>query len=240
MELKAREKLVRKQKGREAKPQSAMGRVIGKLWKLYEPCLIRFKEEELAELNKKHRTPSLKLQDNGLRTQDNYTFDVLKRDTNGCPCCTHRSTMGFGTETDEANSTNAQRRADAATAGETAFEGVSAEKGCFCYSIDCHGAPDGKGCYRCEELSRKGTKQDESSLEVGYCQFLECDICSHGKDDDGCTCQVKFLEHNRQKIALGWKKKMQQQSKGSTKDGEAKQPPEGTAASVFFNELRTM
>jgi hypothetical protein len=105
-------------------------------------------------------TPSLKLQDTWLRTQDNYTFDVLKRDTNGCPCCTHRSTMGFGTEIDEANSTNAQRRADAATAGETAFEGVSAEKGCFCYSIDCHGAPDGKGCYQCEELSRKGTKQD--------------------------------------------------------------------------------
>ena len=62
--------------------------------------------------------------------------------------------MGIGCE--EANLSNASRRAGAQAEGETKFDGVAAEHGCYCAFIDCHGATDGDGCYYCEDLARKG------------------------------------------------------------------------------------
>ena len=39
--------------------------------------------------------------------------------------------------------------------GETKFDGVAAEHGCYCVFIACHGATDGAGCYYCEGLAKK-------------------------------------------------------------------------------------
>ena len=205
-------------------------RIFVGLEKIYNPCLILYQEEELRELNKKHKTPTLNHQLTGKRTQDNHSFDPAKKDNNACPVCNHKSTMGMGNE--ETNTTNSSRRAEAEAGDETKFDGVAAEHGCYCIFIDCHGSSDGRGCYKCFDLAKKGVNPI-ANVEVGYCGFVECDICSHGKDDKGCQCQVKFEEHKRQFIALALHRQKLQNEKKTKKA----KPPPGTASSALFNRL---
>ena len=74
------------------------------LEKIYNPCLILYQEDELRELNKKHKTPTLNHQLTGKWAQDNHSFDPTKKDNNACLVCNHKSTMGMGNE--ETNTTN--------------------------------------------------------------------------------------------------------------------------------------
>ena len=111
-----------------------MSRKIEQVWKIYEPCLKLFKDAELADLNKKNKTPSLKYQETGPRMQDLYCFDVQMKDKNGCPRCTHFSTMGFNVN--DANAMNARRRSTAMAEGESTFDGLSSKHGCFCFGVD--------------------------------------------------------------------------------------------------------
>jgi hypothetical protein len=236
MELSDREQLPSNQ--RVARGRSTLSRKIEKVWKIYEPCLKLFKDAELAHLNKKHKTPSLKYQETGPRMQDSYCFDVQMKDKNGCPRCAHFSTMGF--DLSEVNAINSSRRLTAMAEGESTFDGLSSKHGCFCFSIDCHGSFDGKGCYVCEDLHKRGASQD-MSVDVGFCLFSQCSICSHGKDREGCQCQVIFEEHYRQTIALAIKKnneREEEKKKQAAFDGGGKkQQPEGTGATALYNRL---
>jgi predicted component of type VI protein secretion system len=68
MELNNREKLPSNQ--RVARGRNSLSRKIEKVWKIYEPRLKLFKDAELAGLNRKNKTPSLKYQESGPRMQD--------------------------------------------------------------------------------------------------------------------------------------------------------------------------
>jgi hypothetical protein len=145
MELNNREKLPSNQIcQRVARGRNSLSHKIEKVWKIYEPCLKLFKDAELAGLNRKNKTPSLMYQETGPRMQDSYCFDVQMKDKNSCPCCAHFSTMGF--DMSEVKVMNSSRRLTAMAEGESVFDGLSSKPGCFCFSIDCHGSFDGKGC----------------------------------------------------------------------------------------------
>jgi hypothetical protein len=231
MELAQRENM----KGKRAtRGKSTLARKMEQLYDLYKPCPTKFNANEQAELNKKHRTPSLSYQLSGQRIQDTVLFEFELRNKSPCAVCTHGYTMHLNNA--HANATNAARQKQAQADNEKTFEGVSAKVGCYCFRLDCNGALDGKGCFKCMELYDKGVVPQ--CMEQGYCGFLDCDICKHNKEDRGCQCQVIFDEHNRQKIALLslHKQKLQNEKKSKT-DSTAATRPEGTAASLFYNTL---
>ena len=217
--------------GGRASARTSLRRAFAKLKEVYTPCWELFREEERRELNKVHRTPSLNRQLTGPRLQDNVVFDPLRRDKNNCPVCLCGSTMVV--ESDAAvNAANAAgRRAASANGGDGRFVARSAKHGCFCFANDCHGAPDGKGCWRCEELTAGGAVPGGDGTMCGF----DCKIC-RTPNGDGCLCQVVFEEANRQKIATGIAKNKQQEKKKQRKEKlDSKKPREETPAHAYHD-----
>ena len=206
-------------------------RVFIALEKIYNPSLKLFEIEQVRQSNVKHRTPTLNYQNSGKRIQDTLPFSAKDVDKNACPVCLHSFTMTVGNA--EANTKNQELRT--ATAGEK-FDAVSAVHACYCYSIDCHGDPNGIGCPFCEALAKKGTLQSDD-VQPGYCGFLECKICAHSCNDSGCSCQVSFNEEKRQMIATSIMKTKQKKSSGKPAENPAFSTTPGTASSALFKAL---
>ena len=208
-------------------------RAFAKLYAVFKPCYKLFLEDERKQRNIKHRTPSLNMQSIGPREQDNVNFDPAMKDLFPCAYCGHLSTITVGRCNAVINADNENARAEAsAEGGDGKFDGKCARKGCFCFSNDCHGNPNGKGCWNCKLLANNGAVPVTSV--PGYCGF-DCDICSHGPDPDqrGCMCQVTFDESQRQKIATAVAKNKMQEAKKVKK--EKTPPPEKTAARAFMD-----
>ena len=180
--------------------ETPLQRAFTYLYDAFLPCHKLYLANEENEMNKKIRTPSLQLHTNDARPHEHFQWNASKRVKVPCPICLHVTTNLFqpaGSGSDIADPMGADRIA-AANAMSS-----SANTGCFCFRINCHGNQDGSGCYLCEE--KANNKVPPISNKPGICRW-GCDVCA-------CHCSCTFSEKYRMTIALGWKKTKEKESK---------------------------
>ncbi len=184
---------------------TALAKAFVDLNNMFQPCYQAYRTNEESESNKKFRTPSLQLHKSNARPHEHFQWTASARIKSPCPVCKHVSTTLFqlpgGGDDDPMG---AERVAAAAAIS------ASADTGCFCFRINCHGNLDGSGCYLCEAKARDNVPPNTNT--PGVCKW-GCPVCA-------CHCSCTFSEKNRMTIALGWNKSKERESKKT-----AREPP---------------
>lgn len=188
-----------------ASTETPLQRAFTQLYDAFSPFYTSYLANEENEKNKKHRTPSLQLHTNDARPHEHFQWNASMRIKCPCPVCLHVSTVQFhptGGGGSDADPMGAERIAAANAMS-------SANTGCFCFRINCHGKQDGSGCYLCEEKA-KMKEQPPVSTKPGVCVW-GCPVCA-------CHCSCTFSEKNRMTIGMGWRKQKEKESKMAQKE----------------------
>lgn len=206
-----------KDDGGGKKKMTKLNRALQKVYGKYEKCHHLYQEAEVAALNVKHRTPSLKLNKGGTRPHDLVPWGTYRHDGINCPVCMNNTTQALESVADvSAENDRARQRLQMDLNWDGKFTGKSATHGCYAYNFHCHGDPTGKGCIECEEKVKNGATPSPDAL-AGDCPF-GCSVCAS-------DCCASFVNSNRQTIATSLmkmkeqeEKKQSQQSKSSKAD----------------------
>jgi hypothetical protein len=166
---------------------------FAKLYTAYDKSLQLYLETKSAEANKSVRLLSLNRQLTGTLLQYKFPWNQRKKDADGCPCCQHTTTMAVELHAN-VNAKNRELCTKAsANGGNGKFTAALALHGCYCYSNNCCGHQAGYGCTECKRKYADGERP--INHDPGVCRF-DCVTCN-------CDCKCVFMEHNRQKIAVG-------------------------------------
>jgi hypothetical protein len=185
-----------------------------------------------AEANKSVCLPSLNHQLTVTLLQYKFPWNQRKKDADGCPCCQHTATMAVESHAG-VNAKNRELRTKAsANGGVGKFTAASALHGCYCYSNNCRGHQAGYGCTECERKYADGERP--INCGPGVCGF-DCVTCD-------CDCKCVFMEHNRQKIAVGIAREKMQldwQGKAAKKNGGSDPSPKEIGRSAWTQLIMT-
>jgi hypothetical protein len=208
---------------------NSLKQAFNKLWNAYKNPLRNYVVAKKKKDNAIYRTPSLSLQLNRQRDQDQVAWGSWTKCPTACLVCMHALTMPMQSPA-EVNAANAWLRAAAeANCGDGKFKGAVDKSGCYCFCQNCFGDENGIGCWHCFELAST-TKSDDApsgEMEPGICWF-DCDVCK-------CNCQVTFEECKCQTIANGAARNAANKSKN--KPIETRESQQEGGRSLFVNYI---
>lgn len=203
--------------------ETPLQRAFTQLYDVFAPCYSSYLANEENEKNKKHRTPTLQLHTNDARPHEHFQWNVNKRIQCPCPICAHVSTLLFQPAAAAGGGSIADLMGADRIAAANAMS-TSANTGCFCFRINCHGKQDGSGCYLCEAKAKE--MAPPISTKPGLCMW-GCAVCA-------CHCSCTFSDKHRMTIAMGWKKTKEKESKRLQEELGA---VESQAESTLLNRL---